>query len=97
MASSDDTATVGTVNTAPMEARMRLGLYRSVSGSQIRTASALAASALLSTAPRLPGFSTLSSTMISGFSGSCKSLSPSVLYSTSARMPSVLSRYATFR
>ena len=48
----------GTENTVPLLARTRLGLPQSVTGSAAMTASAPAASAVRSIAPRLPGFST---------------------------------------
>ena len=54
---------------------MAFGLNRSVRGSAAITASAPAASAVRSTAPRLPGFSTPSSTTTSGSSGSRRSAS----------------------
>ena len=89
---SEVVATVGTVNAAPTDERIRLGLKRSVRGSHTITASTPAASAERSTAPRLPGFSTLSSTTISGLSGSvsCSRLSSGVR--TVAMMPSVVPR-----
>ena len=59
-------AATGTANTVPSEARIAFGLNRSVRGSATTTASAPAASAERRTAPRLPGFSTPSSTTTSG-------------------------------
>jgi len=45
---------------------MIFGLYKSLLGFAIRTASIFAASAVLSKAPILPGFSILSATSIKG-------------------------------
>src|SRR5574344_2421141 len=99
MASAELHVTQGTVTIAPMEARMRLGLNRSVAGSQMMTASAPAASALRSTAPRLPGFSTLSRTAMSGAAFRLPSFrlpSSRLRALTSATIPSVPSLYAIF-
>ena len=87
--SSDEAAATGTVKMAPMLERMRLGLYRSVCGSHMITASAPEASALRSTAPRLPGFSTDSRTTTRGFSFIFRVARFLSIYSISAMMPSV--------
>ena len=57
------------VKTVPALARIAFGLNRSVRGEAAMTASAPAPSALRSTAPRLPGFSTPSRTTTSGSAG----------------------------
>ena len=88
--------THGTVNTAPIELRIRLGFHKSVNASHTTTASAPAASALRRIAPKLPGFSTRSTTTIKGFSLSCKSSNRLSLLFTTAITPSVLPRYAIF-
>lgn len=100
MQSVDEQATTGTVKHAPIDALIRLGLKRSVSGSQMITASAFAASAERRTAPRLPGFSTLSKITSKGACPFllliCFPMSASV-YSralTIAVTPSVPPRYA---
>ena len=53
MASAEPQERHGTVNTAPIEARIRFGFQRSVSGSQMSTASAPAASALRSSIEKI--------------------------------------------
>src|SRR5690606_41702276 len=57
------------VKTAPTLERIMLGLYKSVLGLAIKTASTFAASAVRRIAPMFPGFSNDSKTIISGFSG----------------------------
>ena len=57
---------IGVVNTQPTLERMMLGLYRSVLGLAMSTASTLAASAVRKRAPILPGFSGASATNNSG-------------------------------
>ena len=68
--SGSDAEATGTVNTVPLLARTTLGLPQSVAGSAATTAVAPAASALRSTEPRLPGFSSPSTTTTSGSAGS---------------------------
>ena len=94
--SSEEAAAVWTVKMPPMLERIRFGLYISVSGSQIITASTPEASALRSIAPRLPGFSTDSRTTTRGFSFIFRSSRLWLLQRSSAITPSVLPRYATF-
>ena len=55
------------VKTPPTLERITLGLYKSVLGFAITTASTLAASAVLKIAPIFPGFSGASATKINGF------------------------------
>ena len=95
MVSSEVAVATGTVKIAPMLERIRLGLYISVRGSHTMTASAPAASALLRTAPRLPGFSTASSTTTRGFSFTCRASRLISLQCSSAITPSVPPLYAT--
>ena len=72
----------------PRLARIALGLKGSVRGSASTTASNPAASALRSTAPTLPGFSTSSKMAISGFSGSFSAASVGRGISATASTPS---------
>ena len=61
------------VKTHPTLERIILGLYKSVKGLAIITASVFAASAVLNKAPILPGFSGASAIKINGFFLSDKS------------------------
>ena len=68
------------------------GLYKSVLGLAIITASTLAASAVLKMAPILPGFSGASATKTKGFSLSkFKSVKSFSLDFATAKIPSVVS------
>jgi hypothetical protein len=71
-------------------------LYKSLFGLAIITASTLAASAVLKMAPTLPGFSIASPTNINGFFDNFNSDKASDLVLATARIPSVVSRYASF-
>ena len=62
------TSTIGSVKTAPVDARIAFGFHGSASPSATRSASAPAASAVRAIAPRLPGFSIPTATTSSGAS-----------------------------
>src|SRR5690606_605185 len=84
---------IGYVNTQPTLERMILGLYKSVLGLAIITASTFAASAVLKSAPILPGFSGASATKINGFLVlKVSSLNLCALFLATAKTPSVVSR-----
>ena len=91
MASEEVQAEHCTEKRAPSDALIRFGLYRSVRGSHTMTASAPAASALRKTAPRFPGFSTLSRTTIRGEEDNLSSCRGRSFILNSAIIPSVLS------
>ena len=76
----------------PLLARTRLGLPQSVTGSAAMTASAPAASAVRSIAPRLPGFSTPWQSSTSGEDPTVRPAQDRVTASTTARNPSGPSR-----
>ena len=78
----------GTENTVPKLARMALGFHGSLSGSATITASTPAPSAERTSAPRLPGFSTASTTATSGSSGSVSASSDTSGWTPTASNPS---------
>ena len=84
------------VKTHPTLERMILGLYKSVFGFAKITASRPAASAVLNKAPIFPGFSGASATKMSGFVFSFKLDRSCALLLATARIPSVVSRWASF-
>ena len=69
MTTADDPAATGNAKIVPRLARIAFGLKRSVRASAAITASAPAPSAVRRIAPRLPGFSTASTTTTSGSAG----------------------------
>src|SRR5690606_37589847 len=76
---------------------MILGLYKSVLGLAIITASTLAASAERSNAPIFPGFSGASATNTNGaLVSNCSDVSSCDFDFATAIIPSVVSQYANF-
>lgn len=96
MVSADEATATGMEKAAPCEARITLGLKRSVTGSQTSKASQPAESAVRRSAPRLPGFSTASTTSNSGLGPMAKRASPQSQVSATAIKPSGPSRPLTF-
>ena len=84
------------VNKQPTLERTMFGLYKSLLGLAIITASRFAASAVRNKAPIFPGFSGASATIIKGFLDNFKSDNCKDLVLATAKMPSVVSRYASF-
>ncbi|MNE84893.1 hypothetical protein D3C80_1818370 [compost metagenome] len=80
------------VNKQPTLERTIFGLYKSLFGLAIITASKFAASAVLKIAPIFPGFSGASATRISGLSPKFNSDRERFLDFAMARIPSVVSR-----
>jgi hypothetical protein len=87
MHSSDEHANNGTLKMVPILARIALGLNKSVLGSAMMTASTPAASAVRMMAPKLPGFATVSKTIISGFFFGLKSFSLAYFGIATAKSP----------
>ena len=93
MISSDVPTAICMEKIPPTLDRITFGLYRSVRGSAIRTASTFAASAVRSRAPIFPGFSGDSATKINGFLDFMLSCAKDrSLHLATAKMPSVRPR-----
>ena len=92
MHSSDEQANNGTLKIVPILARIALGLNKSVLGSAMMTASTPAASAVRMIAPKLPGFSTVSKTIINGFFLGLKLFKSAYFGIATAKSPSLPSR-----
>ena len=80
------------VNKQPTLERTMFGLYKSLFGLAIITASMFAASAVLKIAPTFPGFSNDSPIKINGFLESFKSVKANDFVFAIAKIPSVVSR-----
>src|SRR5690606_33988817 len=90
--SSVEPTAICLVNKQPTLDRTIFGLYKSLFGLAIITASQLAASAVLKMAPMFPGFSKDSPIRINGFLDNFKSDKANDLVLAIAKIPSVVSR-----